>query len=82
MSTQIEMVSHFAILCIRDVLERNDSGALHNVATCQAVLHNRVPEALPTLPGTTDVVAGFYEDSAVAVPGQTEKADTNGAVRQ
>lgn len=72
LSTQIEIDSQAATSRTRSKLERGDSGALRNVATCRAILHNRVAKASRGLPVTTDAVAGFDEKIAVVGAEQTE----------
>lgn len=74
MSTHTEMESQAAILCIWTGLERDDSEALQNIATCGAVLHNRVVKVYRSLLNTTNSVAGFDVDIAVAELKQSESA--------
>lgn len=62
---------------IRAYLESYESEVFYNIATCRAVLHNRVAEVRRSLLKTVDAVAGFYAAIASAEPGQTEKAESN-----
>lgn len=63
--TQIDMESQAAILRVRAPLERVDSEALRNAATCLAIFHDCVAEVCRSMAGTTDAVAGFDESVAV-----------------
>lgn len=66
------MESQGAISRIRAELQRGDSEALRNVATCRAVLHNRVSEVCRNLPYLTESVVGFDAGVSIAKPRQTE----------
>lgn len=76
MPTQIEMESQVAILRIWTELERDDSEALENVATCRPVLHNRVAKVCLTLPDMTNSMVGFDANVAVVEPEQIEEVDS------
>lgn len=67
-SSHIKMELQAAISRIRTELERDDSEVLRILASCRAVLHNRVAEARRSLPGATVSVVGFDVDIAVAEP--------------
>lgn len=71
------MESQATNLRIRAELERNNSKALHNIATRRAVLDNWVAKIFQSLLEPTDVVVGFDKDIAVAEPWHTEEAESN-----
>lgn len=77
LSTHVEMESQAAVLRVRPELERDDSEALRNVATCRAVLKSRVADICRSLPEMADAVAGFDEYIAGIEPEQTEEAESN-----
>lgn len=64
---------------IRAERERDDSEALQIVASCQAVLHNRVMEARRSMSDTTDCVVGLDAGTTVVEPEQTEDAESKPA---
>lgn len=74
-STQIEMELQTGILCIQSKLKRDDSEALHNFATCRALLHNLIAEVLRSRPETTNAAVGFDEDIAVVEHWQTDEVE-------
>lgn len=55
-------------------LERNDSEALHNVATRRARLHNCVAKVRHSLSKTFNAVVDFDEDVAALETEHTEEA--------
>lgn len=72
-STQIESESQASISRIRPELERDDSEAFQNVATCRSVSHSRVVEVCRSLSGMTEFVVDCDADIAVVEPAQTEE---------
>lgn len=72
-SPQIEMESQVPVLQIQAELESNSWGAFCNVATCQAVLHNRMAEVCQSLLERIVAVAGSDQDIAVAGSGKIER---------
>lgn len=77
LTIRIEIKSRAAISCIRSELDRDDTRALRNVASCRAVLHNWVAEAHRSLSETTDAVADFDENIAVVELEQAREAESN-----
>lgn len=76
-STQMEMGSKNAFPRIQADLDRNDSEALHNIATCLTVLHNRLAEISRSPLEMTDAVVSLDENIAVVEHGQTERVQSN-----
>lgn len=73
--TQIEAESKIAILRMRAELVRDDNETSRKVATCRAVLHNRVAEFCRSLPETADSEAGLNAANAVVEPRETENVE-------